>query len=135
MFYVWGSGERAAKGKRDRGDMGACWRVLLWQLATGSIADKAEEQLGRCAKCHSPQCSPVPAVPRAWPPGLLPDNLASGAVLPWQQPQGEWSGVFCPSSPLFHPSLGRGQAAPVYTPVWFEALSCRAGPARNKPVS
>lgn len=68
-------------------------------------------------------------------PGLLPDNLASGAVLLWQQSQGEWSGVFCPSSPLFHPLLVCRQAAPTYRPVRFEALSCRAGPARNKPVS
>lgn len=50
-------------------------------------------------------------------PGLLPHNLASGAVLLWQQPQGEWSGVFCPSSPLFRPLLRCGQAAPTYRPV------------------
>lgn len=66
--------------------------------------------------------------------GLLCDNLASGAIVPRQQPQGGWPGVFCPS-PLFHPLLGNGQAAPVCRLVLFEALSCRAGPARKKPVS
>lgn len=46
-----------------------------------------------------------------------------------------WPGVSCPASPLFHSSVGNGQAAPGCRPVLFEALSCRAGPARKKPVS
>lgn len=67
VSYVGQLGEDK-QGGTEMGDKGACWRVLLWQLVTGSITDKAEKQSGKCGRCHSSQCSPVPVMPWPWHP-------------------------------------------------------------------
>lgn len=133
MFYVWGSRERTSKREQRQGKHAGryCYGNLpLAASLTRQMSSRANVQGATALSAAQSQLCHELGIP-----GLLPSNLTSGAVLLWQQPQGEWPGVFCPSFPLFRPLLRCGQTAPVYRPVWFEAPSCRAGPARNKLVS
>lgn len=143
-FHVWGGGEGTASlggAETKEGGRGTCLGGLLWQLAADSISrtvlsaaqggGAAGAAVRLAAALHAALSQPCHGLGTS---GLLHDNLASGAILLGQQPRGGWPGMFCPASPLFRPSPWNGQAAPLCRPFLFEALSCRAGPARKKPV-